>query len=58
VVASGRLVVSDYGDPPTAPFAESIVTRLGFAVAGRTRQPIRSGRPRGFASVWIDAGLP
>jgi SAM-dependent methyltransferase len=51
----GRLVVSEYGDPPTGRSAESIVSRLGFSVAGRTRQPSRSGRPRGFPSVWIQS---
>src|SRR3954452_11341889 len=54
VAPGGRLVVSEYGDPPTARSAESIVSRLGFVVAGRTRQPTRSGRPRGFPSVWIE----
>jgi hypothetical protein len=55
VAAAGRLVLSEYGDPPSSPSAEAQVTRAGFAVAGRTRQPTRAGRARGFPSVWIDA---
>jgi len=54
VTPGGRLVVSEYGDPPSARSAEAIVTRLGFVVAGRTRQPTRGGRARGFPSVWIE----
>lgn len=55
VAPGGRLVLSEYGDPPSSRSAEAQVTRAGFEVAGRTRQPSRSGRPRGFPSVWIDA---
>jgi SAM-dependent methyltransferase len=55
VAPGGRLLLSEYGDPPTARSAESQVTLAGFTVAGRTRQPTRGGRPRGCASVWIDA---
>ncbi|HET7068510.1 MAG TPA: class I SAM-dependent methyltransferase [Nocardioides sp.] len=54
VAPGGRLVMSEYGDPPTARSAEALVTRAGFDVAGRTRQPTRNGRPRGCPSVWID----
>lgn len=54
VAPGGRLVVSEYGDPPIARSAEAIVSRLGFRIAGRTRQPTRSGRARGFPSVWIE----
>jgi SAM-dependent methyltransferase len=54
VAPGGRLVVSEYGDPPFGRSAEAIVTRLGFVVAGRTRQPTRGGRARGFPSVWIE----
>jgi SAM-dependent methyltransferase len=53
VAPGGRLLVSEYGDPPSARSAEAVVSRLGFAVAGRTRQPTRGGRPRGFPSVWL-----
>jgi SAM-dependent methyltransferase len=55
VAPGGRLVLSEYGDPPSARSAEAQVTRAGFTVAGRTRQPTRGGRERGFPSVWIDA---
>jgi len=55
VAPGGRLVLSEYGDPPSSRSAEAQVTRAGFEVAGRTRQPFRSRRPRGFPSVWIDA---
>ncbi|HEX3932633.1 MAG TPA: class I SAM-dependent methyltransferase [Nocardioides sp.] len=55
VAPGGRLVLSEYGDPPSSRSAEAQVTRAGFVVAGRTRQPIRGGRERGFPSVWVDA---
>jgi SAM-dependent methyltransferase len=55
VAPGGRVVLSQYGDPPSSQSAEALVTRAGFSVAGRTRQPTRMGRPRGFPSVWIDA---
>ncbi len=55
VAPGGRLVASQYGDPPSAQSAEALVTRAGLRVAGRTRQPSRSGRPRGFPSVWVHA---
>jgi SAM-dependent methyltransferase len=55
VVPGGRLLLSEYGDPPSSRSAESQVTRAGFTVAGRCRQPTRGGRDRGFPSVWIDA---
>ena len=55
VAPGGRVVASQYGDPPTAQSAEALVTRAGLRVAGRTRQPSRSGRPRGFPSVWVQA---
>jgi len=55
VAPGGRLVLSEYGDPPAARTAEAIVTRLGFTVAGRTRQPTRGDRARGCPSVWIEA---
>jgi 2-polyprenyl-3-methyl-5-hydroxy-6-metoxy-1,4-benzoquinol methylase len=55
VAPGGRLVLSEYGDPPSSRSAEAQVTRAGFTVAGRTRQPTRGGRSRGFPSVWIDA---
>jgi SAM-dependent methyltransferase len=55
VAPGGRLVLSEYGDPPPARSAEAQVTRAGFLVAGRTRQPIRNGRERGCPSVWIEA---
>ena len=55
VAPGGRLLLSEYGDPPSARSAEAQVTRAGFAVAGRCRQPTRGGRDRGFPSVWIDA---
>ena len=55
VAPGGRLVLSEYGDPPSSRSAEAQVVRAGFTVAGRTRQPIRGGCPRGFPSVWIDA---
>jgi hypothetical protein len=35
--------------------AEAQVERAGFVVAGRTRQPTRGGRARGFPSVWVQA---
>lgn len=54
VAPGGRLVLSQYGDPPTSRSAEALVVAAGFAVAGRTRQPTRGRRPRGFPSVWID----
>jgi SAM-dependent methyltransferase len=54
VAPGGRLLVSEYGDPPTARSAEAQVARAGFTVAGRCRQPTRDGRERGFPSVWID----
>jgi SAM-dependent methyltransferase len=50
----GRLLVSEYGDPPSARSAEAQAVRAGFTVAGRCRQPTRGGRERGFPSVWID----
>ncbi|MGC4110756.1 MAG: methyltransferase domain-containing protein [Nocardioides sp.] len=55
VAPGGRLVLSEYGDPPAARSAEALVTRAGFTVAGRTRQPTRNGRDRGFPSVWLAA---
>lgn len=55
VAPGGRLLLSEYGDPPTARSAESQVGRAGFGVDGRTRQPTRGGRDRGCPSVWIDA---
>ncbi len=55
VAPGGRLLLSEYGDPPTARSAEAQVTRAGFTVAGRCSQPTRGGRERGFPSVWIDA---
>jgi SAM-dependent methyltransferase len=55
VAPGGRVVLSQYGDPPSARSAEALVTRAGFTVAGRTRQPTRRGRPRGFPSVWVEA---
>ena len=58
VAPGGRLVVSEYGDPPSARSAEAQVSRSGFTVAGRTRQPTRGGRERGFPSVWIEAPAP
>jgi SAM-dependent methyltransferase len=56
VAPGGRLVLSEYGDPPSARSAEAQVVRAGFVVAGRTRQPTRGGRERGFPSVWVEAG--
>ncbi len=56
VAPGGRLLVSEYGDPPSARSAEAQVTRAGFTVAGSCRQPTRGGRERGFPSVWIDRG--
>jgi hypothetical protein len=50
-----RLLLSEYGDPPSSRSAETQVTRAGFTVAGRCRQPTRDDRERGFPSVWIDA---
>ena len=58
VAPGGRVVLSQYGDPPTARSAEALVTRAGFEVAGRTPQPTRGGRERGFPSVWVDAPGP
>jgi len=55
VASGGRLLLSEYGDPPSARSAEAQVTRAGFTVAGRCRQPVRGGRERGFPSVWIEA---
>jgi len=55
VAPGGRVVLSQYGDPPSVRSAETLVTRAGFTVAGRTRQPTRGGRDRGFPSVWIEA---
>jgi len=55
VAPGGRLLVSEYGDPPSARSAEAQVTRAGFAVAGRCSQPTRAGRERGFPSVWVEA---
>jgi SAM-dependent methyltransferase len=55
VAPGGRVVLSEYGDPPSDRSAEAQVTRAGFTVAGRTRQPVRGGRERGFPSVWVDA---
>ena len=55
VAAAGRLVVSQYGDPPSSRSAEELLARAGFSADGRTRKPTRLGRPRGFPSVWIDA---
>jgi SAM-dependent methyltransferase len=54
VAPGGRLLLSEYGDPPSSRSAEAQVTRAGFTVAGRTQQPTRGGRDRGFPSVWID----
>jgi SAM-dependent methyltransferase len=54
VAPGGRLLLSEYGDPPSARSAEAQATRAGFTVAGRCRQPTRGGRERGFPSVWID----
>jgi SAM-dependent methyltransferase len=56
VAPGGRLLVSEYGDPPSARSAEAQVVRAGFTVAGRCRQPVRGGRERGFPSVWIEQG--
>lgn len=53
VAQGGRVVLSEYGDPPSARSAEAQVTRAGFTIAGRTRQPTRAGRERGFPSVWV-----
>ena len=58
VAPGGRLLLSEYGDPPSARSAEAQVTHAGFTVAGRTRQPTRGGRERGFPSVWINAAGP
>lgn len=55
VAPGGRLVLSEYGEPPSGRSAEAQVTRAGFTVAGRTRQPTRAGRDRGFPSVWLQA---
>ncbi|HEX3223658.1 MAG TPA: hypothetical protein VHR35_13910 [Nocardioides sp.] len=55
VAPGGRVVLSEYGDPPWARSAEALVTRAGFSVTGRTRQPTRGGRPRGCPSVWVEA---
>jgi len=55
VAPGGRLVLSEYGDPPSSRSAEAQVVRAGFVVAGRTRQPVRGGRERGFPSVWVGA---
>ncbi|HEY3530686.1 MAG TPA: class I SAM-dependent methyltransferase [Nocardioides sp.] len=55
VAPGGRLVLSEYGDPPSSRSTEAQVTRSGFTVGGRTRQPTRGGRERGFPSVWIEA---
>jgi SAM-dependent methyltransferase len=55
VVPGGRLLLSEYGDPPSTRSAEAQVARAGYTVAGRTRQPTRGGRERGFPSVWIEA---
>jgi SAM-dependent methyltransferase len=54
VPPGGRLLLSEYGDPPSARSAEAQVNRAGFTVAGRCRQPTRGGRERGFPSVWIE----
>lgn len=56
VAPGGRVVLSEYGRPPSTRSAEAQVTRAGFTVAGRTRQPTRGGRERGFPSVWVEAG--
>jgi SAM-dependent methyltransferase len=58
VAPGGRLVLSEYGEPPMGRSAEAQVTRAGFTVAGRTRQPTRAGRARGFPSVWVEARVP
>lgn len=55
VAPGGRLLVSQYGVIAETESAEAVVVRHGFEVAGRTGRPIRSGRPRGFPSVWIAA---
>jgi SAM-dependent methyltransferase len=55
VAPGGRLLLSEYGDPPSSRSAESQVARAGFADSGRCRQPTRGGRDRGFPSVWIGA---
>lgn len=55
VAPDGRLLLSEYGDPPSSRSAEAQVTRAGFPVAGRCRQPTRGGRERGFPSVWVAA---
>jgi SAM-dependent methyltransferase len=57
VAPGGRLLLSEYGDPPSARSAEAQVTRAGFTVAGRTRQPTRGGRERGWPSVWISVAV-
>lgn len=55
VAPGGRLLLSQYGEVLPSQSAEAVVTRLGHRVAGRTAQPHRNGRPRGFPSVWVDA---
>jgi SAM-dependent methyltransferase len=55
VAPGGRLLLSEYSDPPPARSAEALVIRADFTVAGRTRQPTRSGAPRGCPSVWVEA---
>jgi 2-polyprenyl-3-methyl-5-hydroxy-6-metoxy-1,4-benzoquinol methylase len=55
VAPGGRLLLSEYGDPPPSRSAEALVARCGFEISGRTRQPTRDGRPRGCPSVWVDA---
>lgn len=55
VAPGGRLLLSQYGEILVTQNAESVVTRLGYAVAGRTREPHRRDLPRGYPSVWIDA---
>jgi len=54
VAPGGRLLLSEYGDPPSSRSAQAQVERAGFVVTGRTRQPTRGGRERGCPSVWIE----
>lgn len=55
VAPGGRLLVSHYGPDLGARAPEAIVTRLGYAVAGRCAVPARPDRPHESPSVWIVA---
>lgn len=58
VADAGRLVVGNYAAATSPRSAESLVSRAGYAIAGRTTRPTRDGRPSSHPAVWIDAASP